>query len=137
MFLSDFQCSQEDIADKLRTDISATNAVRIANPKTAEFQVTSFTLRAMLSWVLYLKRRERNLQKRKFINYKLHFLHWRACVYLYAEHVILCYCTEKSLLLWNTVSFARKQSTMPCVAECGKTEQFYSENPRWLISSLT
>ncbi|PKU41900.1 phenylalanine--trna ligase beta hypothetical protein [Limosa lapponica baueri] len=33
------QCSQEDIADKLGMDISATKAVRIANPKTAEFQV--------------------------------------------------------------------------------------------------
>lgn len=29
----------EDIADKLGMDISATNAVHIANPKTAEFQV--------------------------------------------------------------------------------------------------
>uniref|UniRef100_A0A8C9MHG0 phenylalanine--tRNA ligase n=1 Tax=Serinus canaria TaxID=9135 RepID=A0A8C9MHG0_SERCA len=37
-------CSQEDIADKLRMDISATNAVRIANPKTAEFQVARTTL---------------------------------------------------------------------------------------------
>ncbi|KAK2538737.1 Farsb [Columba livia] len=37
-------CSQEDIADKLGMDISATNAVRIANPKTAEFQVARTTL---------------------------------------------------------------------------------------------
>uniref|UniRef100_A0A8C0V9A4 Phenylalanine--tRNA ligase beta subunit n=1 Tax=Cyanistes caeruleus TaxID=156563 RepID=A0A8C0V9A4_CYACU len=37
-------CSQEDIADKLGTDISATNAVHIANPKTAEFQVARTTL---------------------------------------------------------------------------------------------
>uniref|UniRef100_A0A8C3URX7 Phenylalanine--tRNA ligase beta subunit n=1 Tax=Catharus ustulatus TaxID=91951 RepID=A0A8C3URX7_CATUS len=37
-------CSQEDIADKLGTDISATNAVIIANPKTAEFQVARTTL---------------------------------------------------------------------------------------------
>ncbi|KAM9274691.1 phenylalanine--tRNA ligase beta subunit isoform 3-T3 [Cariama cristata] len=38
------QCSQEDIADKLGMDISATKAVRIANPKTAEFQVARTTL---------------------------------------------------------------------------------------------
>ncbi|RMC02183.1 hypothetical protein DUI87_21350 [Hirundo rustica rustica] len=38
------QCSQEDIADKLGMDISATNAVRIANPKTTEFQVARTTL---------------------------------------------------------------------------------------------
>ncbi|KAF4801849.1 Phenylalanine--tRNA ligase beta subunit [Turdus rufiventris] len=38
------QCSQEDIADKLGTDISATNAVVIANPKTTEFQVARTTL---------------------------------------------------------------------------------------------
>ncbi|KAJ7424106.1 Phenylalanine--tRNA ligase beta subunit [Willisornis vidua] len=38
------QCSQEDIADKLGMDISATNAVRIANPKTLEFQVARTTL---------------------------------------------------------------------------------------------
>ncbi|KAK2108371.1 hypothetical protein P7K49_013536 [Saguinus oedipus] len=31
-------CSQEDIADKLGVDISATKAVHISNPKTAEFQ---------------------------------------------------------------------------------------------------
>ncbi|XP_043848385.1 phenylalanine--tRNA ligase beta subunit [Dromiciops gliroides] len=37
-------CSQEDIADKLGTDISATKAVHIANPKTAEFQVARTTL---------------------------------------------------------------------------------------------
>ncbi|XP_027541907.1 phenylalanine--tRNA ligase beta subunit [Neopelma chrysocephalum] len=37
-------CSQEDIADKLGMDMSATNAVRIANPKTAEFQVARTTL---------------------------------------------------------------------------------------------
>uniref|UniRef100_A0A803V7I0 Phenylalanine--tRNA ligase beta subunit n=1 Tax=Ficedula albicollis TaxID=59894 RepID=A0A803V7I0_FICAL len=37
-------CSQEDIADKLGMDISATNAVLIANPKTAEFQVARTTL---------------------------------------------------------------------------------------------
>uniref|UniRef100_A0A8C0AXL5 Phenylalanine--tRNA ligase beta subunit n=2 Tax=Buteo japonicus TaxID=224669 RepID=A0A8C0AXL5_9AVES len=37
-------CSQEDIADKLGMDISATKAVRIANPKTAEFQVARTTL---------------------------------------------------------------------------------------------
>ncbi|KFQ34593.1 Phenylalanine--tRNA ligase beta subunit, partial [Merops nubicus] len=37
-------CSQEDIADKLGVDISATKAVRIANPKTAEFQVARTTL---------------------------------------------------------------------------------------------
>ncbi|OXB83072.1 UNVERIFIED_CONTAM: hypothetical protein H355_016636 [Colinus virginianus] len=38
------QCSTEDIADKLGMDISATNAVHIANPKTAEFQVARTTL---------------------------------------------------------------------------------------------
>ncbi|KAM5229305.1 phenylalanine--tRNA ligase beta subunit isoform 2-T2 [Ctenodactylus gundi] len=38
------QCSQEDIADKLGVDISATNAVHISNPKTAEFQVARTTL---------------------------------------------------------------------------------------------
>ncbi|XP_036276722.1 phenylalanine--tRNA ligase beta subunit isoform X2 [Pipistrellus kuhlii] len=38
------QCSQEDIADKLGLDISATNAVHISNPKTAEFQVARTTL---------------------------------------------------------------------------------------------
>uniref|UniRef100_A0A8C3LP12 Phenylalanine--tRNA ligase beta subunit n=1 Tax=Chrysolophus pictus TaxID=9089 RepID=A0A8C3LP12_CHRPC len=37
-------CSTEDIADKLGMDISATNAVHIANPKTAEFQVARTTL---------------------------------------------------------------------------------------------
>ncbi|XP_054840131.1 phenylalanine--tRNA ligase beta subunit [Eublepharis macularius] len=37
-------CSQEDIASKLGTDISATKAVHIANPKTAEFQVARTTL---------------------------------------------------------------------------------------------
>ncbi|ELV09940.1 Phenylalanyl-tRNA synthetase beta chain [Tupaia chinensis] len=38
------QCSQEDIADKLGLDISATKAVHISNPKTAEFQVARTTL---------------------------------------------------------------------------------------------
>ncbi|KAJ6669309.1 hypothetical protein lerEdw1_008118 [Lerista edwardsae] len=38
------KCSQEDIANKLGVDISATKAVHIANPKTAEFQVTRTTL---------------------------------------------------------------------------------------------
>ncbi|XP_075014270.1 phenylalanine--tRNA ligase beta subunit isoform X2 [Calonectris borealis] len=37
-------CSQEDTADKLGMDICATKAVRIANPKTAEFQVARTTL---------------------------------------------------------------------------------------------
>ncbi|XP_072474040.1 phenylalanine--tRNA ligase beta subunit isoform X1 [Notamacropus eugenii] len=37
-------CSQEDIADKLGMGISATKAVHIANPKTAEFQVARTTL---------------------------------------------------------------------------------------------
>ncbi|XP_061492767.1 phenylalanine--tRNA ligase beta subunit isoform X2 [Rhineura floridana] len=37
-------CSQEDIANKLGVDISATKAVHIANPKTAEFQVARTTL---------------------------------------------------------------------------------------------
>ncbi|XP_026519930.1 phenylalanine--tRNA ligase beta subunit [Pseudonaja textilis] len=37
-------CSQEDIASKLGIDISATKAVHIANPKTAEFQVARTTL---------------------------------------------------------------------------------------------
>ncbi|XP_075386451.1 phenylalanine--tRNA ligase beta subunit [Tenrec ecaudatus] len=37
-------CSQEDIADKLGLAISATKAVHIANPKTAEFQVARTTL---------------------------------------------------------------------------------------------
>uniref|UniRef100_A0A2K6SBT5 Phenylalanine--tRNA ligase beta subunit n=1 Tax=Saimiri boliviensis boliviensis TaxID=39432 RepID=A0A2K6SBT5_SAIBB len=37
-------CSQEDIADKLGVDISATKAVHISNPKTAEFQVARTTL---------------------------------------------------------------------------------------------
>uniref|UniRef100_A0A8D1SMV1 Phenylalanine--tRNA ligase beta subunit n=1 Tax=Sus scrofa TaxID=9823 RepID=A0A8D1SMV1_PIG len=37
-------CSQEDIADKLGLDISATKAVHISNPKTAEFQVAHTTL---------------------------------------------------------------------------------------------
>ncbi|KAF4014083.1 hypothetical protein G4228_005504 [Cervus hanglu yarkandensis] len=38
------QCSQEDIADKLGMDISATKAIHISNPKTAEFQVARTTL---------------------------------------------------------------------------------------------
>uniref|UniRef100_A0ABM5G349 Phenylalanine--tRNA ligase beta subunit n=1 Tax=Pogona vitticeps TaxID=103695 RepID=A0ABM5G349_9SAUR len=37
-------CSQEDISNKLGIDISATKAVHIANPKTAEFQVARTTL---------------------------------------------------------------------------------------------
>ncbi|KAM4565654.1 phenylalanine--tRNA ligase beta subunit [Odontesthes bonariensis] len=37
-------CSQEDIADKLRKDISETRAAHISNPKTAEFQVARTTL---------------------------------------------------------------------------------------------
>ncbi|XP_074047372.1 phenylalanine--tRNA ligase beta subunit isoform X2 [Macrotis lagotis] len=37
-------CSQEDVAGKLGMDISATKAVHIANPKTAEFQVARTTL---------------------------------------------------------------------------------------------
>ncbi|KAG8135958.1 putative Phenylalanyl-tRNA synthetase beta chain protein [Naja naja] len=37
-------CSQEDIVSKLGIDISATKAVHIANPKTAEFQVARTTL---------------------------------------------------------------------------------------------
>uniref|UniRef100_H0X203 Phenylalanine--tRNA ligase beta subunit n=1 Tax=Otolemur garnettii TaxID=30611 RepID=H0X203_OTOGA len=37
-------CSREDIADKLGLDISATKAVHISNPKTAEFQVARTTL---------------------------------------------------------------------------------------------
>uniref|UniRef100_A0A8C5SU70 Phenylalanine--tRNA ligase beta subunit n=1 Tax=Laticauda laticaudata TaxID=8630 RepID=A0A8C5SU70_LATLA len=37
-------CSQEDITSKLGVDISATKAVHIANPKTAEFQVARTTL---------------------------------------------------------------------------------------------
>ncbi|KAL7990852.1 hypothetical protein Chor_014282 [Crotalus horridus] len=37
-------CSQEDIASKMGIDISATKAVHIANPKTAEFQVARTTL---------------------------------------------------------------------------------------------
>ncbi|KAJ7324875.1 hypothetical protein JRQ81_017895 [Phrynocephalus forsythii] len=37
-------CSQEDISSKLGIDISATKAVHIANPKTAEFQVARTTL---------------------------------------------------------------------------------------------
>ncbi|XP_070609392.1 phenylalanine--tRNA ligase beta subunit isoform X2 [Erythrolamprus reginae] len=37
-------CSQEDVASKLGIDISATKAVHIANPKTAEFQVARTTL---------------------------------------------------------------------------------------------
>ncbi|XP_053453087.1 phenylalanine--tRNA ligase beta subunit isoform X1 [Nycticebus coucang] len=37
-------CSKEDIADKLGLDISATKAVHISNPKTAEFQVARTTL---------------------------------------------------------------------------------------------
>ncbi|XP_062988287.1 phenylalanine--tRNA ligase beta subunit [Elgaria multicarinata webbii] len=37
-------CSQEDIAYKLGIDISATKAVQIANPKTAEFQVARTAL---------------------------------------------------------------------------------------------
>ncbi|XP_067395067.1 phenylalanine--tRNA ligase beta subunit isoform X1 [Emydura macquarii macquarii] len=37
-------CSQEDIADKLGVDISATKAVHIANPKTIEFQVARTSL---------------------------------------------------------------------------------------------
>lgn len=38
LFLS-LQCSEEDIADKLRKNITETRAVHISNPKTAEFQV--------------------------------------------------------------------------------------------------
>uniref|UniRef100_A0A7N5KAY7 Phenylalanine--tRNA ligase beta subunit n=1 Tax=Ailuropoda melanoleuca TaxID=9646 RepID=A0A7N5KAY7_AILME len=41
---STHMCSQEDIADKLGLDISATKAVHISNPKTAEFQVARTTL---------------------------------------------------------------------------------------------
>ncbi|XP_060098170.1 phenylalanine--tRNA ligase beta subunit [Heteronotia binoei] len=37
-------CSQEDIANKMGIDISATKAVHIANPKTVEFQVARTTL---------------------------------------------------------------------------------------------
>ncbi|KAM4693652.1 phenylalanine--tRNA ligase beta subunit [Discoglossus pictus] len=37
-------CSVEDIADKLGVPVSSTNAVHIANPKTAEFQVARTTL---------------------------------------------------------------------------------------------
>ncbi|XP_075425795.1 phenylalanine--tRNA ligase beta subunit [Ascaphus truei] len=37
-------CSVEDVADKLGVTISSINAVRIANPKTAEFQVARTTL---------------------------------------------------------------------------------------------
>ncbi|XP_048361348.1 phenylalanine--tRNA ligase beta subunit [Sphaerodactylus townsendi] len=37
-------CSQEDIANKLGIDLSATKAVHISNPKTAEFQVARTTL---------------------------------------------------------------------------------------------
>ncbi|XP_053565935.1 phenylalanine--tRNA ligase beta subunit [Bombina bombina] len=37
-------CSVEDIAEKLGVPVSSTNAVHIANPKTAEFQVARTTL---------------------------------------------------------------------------------------------
>ncbi|CAG6007939.1 unnamed protein product [Menidia menidia] len=37
-------CSQEDISDKLRKNISETRAAHISNPKTAEFQVARTTL---------------------------------------------------------------------------------------------
>ncbi|XP_059369870.1 phenylalanine--tRNA ligase beta subunit-like [Carassius carassius] len=37
-------CSQEDIADKLRKNITETRAVHISNPKTAEFQVARTSL---------------------------------------------------------------------------------------------
>ncbi|KAM8953971.1 phenylalanine--tRNA ligase beta subunit [Pelodytes ibericus] len=37
-------CSVDDIADKLGIPVSSTNAVHIANPKTAEFQVARTTL---------------------------------------------------------------------------------------------
>ncbi|KAL4624747.1 phenylalanine-tRNA ligase beta subunit [Arapaima gigas] len=37
-------CSEEDVADKLRKNITDTEAVHIANPKTAEFQVARTTL---------------------------------------------------------------------------------------------
>ncbi|XP_069507661.1 phenylalanine--tRNA ligase beta subunit [Ambystoma mexicanum] len=37
-------CSEEDIASKLCGEVSVTKAVRIANPKTAEFQVVRTTL---------------------------------------------------------------------------------------------
>ncbi|XP_039986535.1 phenylalanine--tRNA ligase beta subunit [Xiphias gladius] len=37
-------CSQEDIANKLRKNISETEAVHISNPKTVEFQVVRTTL---------------------------------------------------------------------------------------------
>lgn len=36
------QCSQEDIADRIGKKITETRAVHIANPKTAEFQVTKY-----------------------------------------------------------------------------------------------
>ena len=34
-----FQCSKEDISEKLQVDLAETKAVHISNPKTAEFQV--------------------------------------------------------------------------------------------------
>ena len=34
-----FQCSRDDVANKLRKKIETSKAVHIANPKTAEFQV--------------------------------------------------------------------------------------------------
>ena len=34
------QCSREDISEKLRKDMSTTNAVIISNPKTLDFQVS-------------------------------------------------------------------------------------------------
>ncbi|KTF91219.1 hypothetical protein cypCar_00019986 [Cyprinus carpio] len=38
------QCSEEDIADKLRKNITETRAVHISNPKTADFQVARTSL---------------------------------------------------------------------------------------------
>ena len=39
-----FQCSRDDIGDKMRKSIKDCNAVHIANPKTMEFQVTEFSV---------------------------------------------------------------------------------------------
>ncbi|XP_052286915.1 phenylalanine--tRNA ligase beta subunit-like [Dreissena polymorpha] len=46
-------CSRDDIADRLRKDISTTNAVHIANPKTLSFQVARTTLLPGILKTLY------------------------------------------------------------------------------------
>lgn len=48
-----FQCSRDDISDKLRKDIKDTNAVHIANPKTLEFQVCKSKKECFIQGCIY------------------------------------------------------------------------------------